>query len=550
MIKFLWLFILPLACAANTWVVKLKDYDQSHVEGFALMHNLEYVGDLPHLKGYYAFRTTDRTDSQSFNSNLVNEPESNASWMEQQHDRKQYKRTLDPQWGSEWHLKGGAAGVHAEEAWNAPYNRRGSSSITVAIVDDGLQSDHPDLKDRFDADNSWDYNQHKHTVTPYSDDGHGTSASGVCCATADNHQCGAGVCPLCRVAGIRLIAGSVNDYTESLALAHNDLPIYSCSWGPADSADSLEGPGNLLKRTFEQQTSHGRGGKGAIFVWAGGNGRTNKDNGNYDGYANNRHTLAIGALNDNGKVSYYSEPCACLIAVAPSSGRNGHRGISTTDLMGSSGYSSGSCTSRFGGTSSAAPLAAGIVALLLQERPKLTWRDVQHVIASGATKVDTGSSGWSHNARGYKHHHDYGFGNMVIPALLDAAKTHTLVSHQKHCSSGRKNVHASIPYSTGVGLGSCKLSFVEHVELYLSWSHARHGQVTVRLTSPEHVTSELANARGDSHRGNKAWTFTSMRHWGEQIKQGKRWQIDVGDSKPNDRYKGSVLWYELNVYGY
>lgn len=46
------------------------------------------------------------------------------------------------------------------------------------------------------------------------------------------------------------------------------------------------------------------------------------------------------------------------------------------------------CTEGHTGTSAAAPLAAGMVALMLQVRPCLTWRDVQHIIAFTATKVD------------------------------------------------------------------------------------------------------------------------------------------------------------------
>lgn len=46
------------------------------------------------------------------------------------------------------------------------------------------------------------------------------------------------------------------------------------------------------------------------------------------------------------------------------------------------------CTEGHTGTSAAAPLAAGMVALMLQVRPCLTWRDVQHIIIFTATKVD------------------------------------------------------------------------------------------------------------------------------------------------------------------
>ena len=45
------------------------------------------------------------------------------------------------------------------------------------------------------------------------------------------------------------------------------------------------------------------------------------------------------------------------------------------------------CTSSHTGTSAAAPLAAGMIALMLQAKPCLTWRDIQHIIVHTALKV-------------------------------------------------------------------------------------------------------------------------------------------------------------------
>jgi kexin len=82
----------------------------------------------------------------------------------------------------------------------------------------------------------------------------------------------------------------------------------------------LEGPGPLTLEAIKHGTETGRGGKGNIYVWAGGNGRVNSDNSNYDGYANLRQTLAIGASTDQGLQAGYSEPGANLLVNAPSNG--------------------------------------------------------------------------------------------------------------------------------------------------------------------------------------------------------------------------------------
>lgn len=53
-------------------------------------------------------------------------------------------------------------------------------------------------------------------------------------------------------------------------------------------------------------------------MWAAGNGRQNGDNCNYDGYANSRYVVTVGAVTDKGTFTSYSEPCSALIGVLPS----------------------------------------------------------------------------------------------------------------------------------------------------------------------------------------------------------------------------------------
>ncbi|XP_029590967.1 endoprotease bli isoform X1 [Salmo trutta] len=58
------------------------------------------------------------------------------------------------------------------------------------------------------------------------------------------------------------------------------------------------------------------------------------------------------------------------------------------------------CVTHFAGTSSAAPIAAAILALVLETNPDLTWRDVQHLIAMTAKVPDPKEPGWSVNGAG------------------------------------------------------------------------------------------------------------------------------------------------------
>ena len=47
------------------------------------------------------------------------------------------------------------------------------------------------------------------------------------------------------------------------------------------------------------------------------------------------------------------------------------------------------CTASHSGTSAAAPLAAGVIALVLSVNPCITWRDVQHLIVLSSVSVSS-----------------------------------------------------------------------------------------------------------------------------------------------------------------
>jgi subtilisin family serine protease len=177
---------------------------------------------------------------------------------------------------------------------------------------------------------------------------------------------------------------------EASSLSHEPqhVDIYSNSWGPNDDGVTVEGPGPLARKAFLDGIQKGRQGKGSIYVFASGNGGSS-DGCNCDGYTNSMYTLSIGAVDSHDDEPYYNERCASTHAVTYSSGSGGPA-IVSVDLH-------NGCTSSHSGTSAAAPLAAAMVALVLQANGGLTWRDVQHVVISTAEKINPGDDSWITN---------------------------------------------------------------------------------------------------------------------------------------------------------
>lgn len=146
---------------------------------------------------------------------------------------------------------------------------------------------------------------------------------------------------------------------EGAALSYNRnyIQVYSNSWGPNDDGATVAGPKGLASQALAEGVKYGRNGLGSIFVWAAGNGGRH-DNCNCDGYANSLFTITIGSVSSYNSIPYYAEPCAKVLAVTYSSGGVPDRRIVTTGV-------SGTCVDYHSGTSAAAPLAAGIIGLVL-----------------------------------------------------------------------------------------------------------------------------------------------------------------------------------------
>lgn len=75
-----------------------------------------------------------------------------------------------------------------------------------------------------------------------------------------------------------------------------------------------------FKYIIDLSLFQGRRGRGSIYVWASGNGGSNGDNCNCDGYLASPYTISIGSASQRGEFPWYGEACASTLAVTYSSG--------------------------------------------------------------------------------------------------------------------------------------------------------------------------------------------------------------------------------------
>jgi uncharacterized delta-60 repeat protein len=466
----------------------------------------------------------------------------------------------DPLVAQQWHLKydsqaGAVAGsdINVETAWSYPVPGEGirGRGIRIGIIDDGVQTGHPDLATNIDTEPThFDWNGNDPDPNPAGDDAHGTACAGDAAAVGNNALGVSGSAPEAILVGLRLLGGGFSDAMEAGAFNHRSdvIEIKSNSWGPFDDGARLEGPGTLAAAALANAIATGRGGLGTIFLWAGGNGYENYDNSNYDGYANSVYTIAVGASDSQLNRSWYSEEGANLHVCSPSSGEV--LGKTTTDLTGAAGYASGDYTDDFGGTSSATPTAAGAVALMLEANPGLGWRDVQEILMKSARQINPNLPGWSTTAAGINHHHAFGAGLVDATAAVGLAKAWENLGPQIVREQSLTGINQPIPDNNPAGV-TRQFVFptddnvrLEHVTLTLVARHTYRGDLVVTVTSPSGIVSRLAEEHDDGG-DNYNWTFSSVRHWGDT--SAGVWTVNVSDRLAGDT--GILDALTLRVYG-
>ncbi|KAK4218248.1 peptidase S8/S53 domain-containing protein [Rhypophila decipiens] len=459
----------------------------------------------------------------------------------------------DPIFKDQWHLFNPAQvgnDVNVTGVWLQGITGK---NATVAIVDDGLDMYSDDLKDNYYAAGSYDFNDKKEEPKPaLAEDRHGTRCAGEVSAVRNN-VCGVGVAYDSKIAGLRILSKPISDADEAVALnydfQHNQ--IYSCSWGPPDDGESMDAPGILIKRAMLNAVQNGRGGLGSIYVFASGNGAQSEDNCNFDGYTNSIYSITVGAIDREGTHPWYSEKCSASLVVTYSSG--------STDAIHTTDVGQNSCYSNHGGTSAAAPLAAGIFALVLDVRPDLTWRDMQYLAMDTAVPVNLeDKSDWQKTAIGKMYSHTFAYGKVDSYAIVEAAKTWKNVKPQAWYFSPWIHVNQPVPQGDeGIAvsfevtqdmLNEANLERLEHVTVTMNVEHGKRGDLSVDLISPEKVVSHLSVTRRKdaSTDGYNDWTFMSVVHWGE--KGVGNWTIIVKDTVVN-QYTGKFIDWHLKLWG-
>jgi len=329
----------------------------------------------------------------------------------------------------------------------------GSADIIVAILDSGIDLEHPDLQDNLLNDGIDFTVDHK----PNADDdwGHGTAVAGVIAATGNNGEGVAGIAYNVKLLPLRIINSYGNVEADKVAAAVDTA--WESGADVLSNSYSSDLPDQAVEDAIHRAKTMGRNGKGCLIFYSSGN----DGEGIVQFPAWLTDVMGVGAstMFDEKKNTGGSDQLRTwganygteLDIVAPTT-------VYTTDELGPKGSDfsvDGDYNPTFSGTSAACPNAAGVGALILSADPNLTADEVYSIIQESADRIDV----YSFNEAGWNEQVGYGRinANSAVRTALGYDASAPVIAPEKLGSTsevGARTLTAVISDNSGIAAGS------------------------------------------------------------------------------------------------
>jgi subtilisin family serine protease len=298
------------------------------------------------------------------------------------------------------------ADINASQAWDIT---NGSNSVVIAVIDTGVDYNHPDLSENMWVnlaeyygapgvdddgngylDDIYGINTYDHSSDPMDDHGHGTHVAGIIGAMGNNSMGVTGVNWNLKIIPCKFLGSEGYGYTDGAigcleyirALKERGINIIATnnSWGGGGYSQAL----------YDAIDAQGK--DDILFVAAAGN--DNSDNDNYDFYPASYflpNLLSVAATDHNDLKAWFSNYGRRTVHVGAPGVDIVSLRANGTDMYGdgnhfippgnlSTGYYKAS------GTSMAAPHVTGIAALIKSQDPSRGWVKIKNLILSGAAE--------------------------------------------------------------------------------------------------------------------------------------------------------------------
>ena len=268
---------------------------------------------------------------------------------------------IDPLVGSQW----GLAHTDVINAWTVSQGQ----NVIVAVVDTGVDYNHPDIKENVWIDSSGNYGRNfiEDNFDPMDDQGHGTHVAGIIAAVTNNGQGIAGVAPHSKIMAIKSLDASGRGGDSSLMLGivyavNNGATVINNSWGPTERTQLNPFLTAAINYAYQ---------RGVLVIFAAGN---KNDDIEFYSPVNSKQVLPVGSVNEFNERAPDSNYGAGIALYAP--------GVNILSLQNKTrGYL------YMSGTSMSAPFVSGTSAMLLSLNPYLSFASIKATLQANSVPV-------------------------------------------------------------------------------------------------------------------------------------------------------------------
>jgi thermitase len=245
--------------------------------------------------------------------------------------------------------------IETEKGWDIS---KGDKNVVIAVVDTGVDLDHPDLKHKLVEG----YNAIDEKATPDDDNGHGTHVAGIIASETNNHEGVAGITWYNQIMPVKTLAKDGYGYTFDIAKG--------IVWATDHGADVINlSLGNYQPATVLKEAIQYAYDKGVVLIAASGN-----DNTNQPSYpAAFDQVLSVSAIGYSGERASFSNYGNYIDVAAP--------GVDIPSTYFENQYAA------LSGTSMASPHVTGLAGLILSTNPTLSNKEVMDIIRSSSYDI-------------------------------------------------------------------------------------------------------------------------------------------------------------------
>ena len=425
--------------------------------------------------------------------------------------------------------------ISIETAWN---NGLFGDNAKICVIDDGCNYHHKDLEENFNLEHSWNYLTFENDPIPQkAEDNSGTINAGIIAAKENDIDI-IGIANKAQISCFNLAEENrtKENLYDSISRDNDYFKVKLFGFPPKCSKTECihEETDPILEDLLNKAPST------LIFVQPGGSDASIGSDTNFNSLTRSPRVIVVSDTTNKGTRSAWSNRGTNILISSPVGGSSSYDNILFPSFPGLKANNSIEGTEYADPRNKGAASVAGAIALLLEMRPDLSWRDVHCMLAVSSTIIDPIHPSWQQNKRHISYSHIYGFGRLNFDQLFHVRDVWNKLPEQVF-SEGNNTEESILPTMRKGAIDRIididdTVGTIEYVSLKIVLKCSDYSALRIQLFSPSNTMAYVKTPTiAKEHSGTRTAEFTIRNFLGESAKG--QWKLHiVSDGVTTDEF--------------